>query len=152
VCVVLWLNFLGSGAECNFKYCHDFEWLSTELWLDTGLIDHFNTRLVTTADYRTIADLHTLQTTTVDNKSFQSAFTSRFPVTDLNNGDSSTAPTNSSLHRFHYNSLTSKLVPLVTPWHKSCKNHSLFLYSNRFLGYMFVGEDVPYLRLRILVY
>jgi hypothetical protein len=34
---------------------------------------------------------------------FQSAFNSRFPITDLNNGDSTTAPIKSSLHRLPYN-------------------------------------------------
>jgi hypothetical protein len=71
---------------------------------------------VTTLNYCVIADLRTLQITTVHAKSSQSAFTSYFLVTDLNNGDPSapvftlllsgkyptTALTKSSLHRLPY--------------------------------------------------
>jgi hypothetical protein len=71
--------------------------------LEIRFIDHFTTRLVTTSNYSVVADFHTLQITTAHAKSFQSAFTSLFPVTDLNNGDTSTAPTKSSLHRLPYN-------------------------------------------------
>jgi hypothetical protein len=48
--------------------------------------------LVITLNYGAIADVHTLPITTAHDKFFQ-PFTSRFPATDLNNGDSSTAPT-----------------------------------------------------------
>jgi hypothetical protein len=58
-------------------------------WLDIGFIDHFTTLLVTTRDYNAIPNLRSLHITTAHAKPFQSAFTSRFPVTDLNNGDSS---------------------------------------------------------------
>jgi hypothetical protein len=57
--------------------------------LKIGFIDHFNTQLVTTINYNGITDLHTLQITTAHAKSIQSAFSSCFPVTGLNNGDSS---------------------------------------------------------------
>jgi hypothetical protein len=40
--------------------------------LQIGFIDHFNTRLVTTLNYSTIADVHSLQITTAHAKSFQS--------------------------------------------------------------------------------
>jgi hypothetical protein len=40
-------------------------------------------------NYSIIANLHTLQITRAHAKSSQSAFTSRFLITDLNNGDSS---------------------------------------------------------------
>jgi hypothetical protein len=33
--------------------------------LEIGFIDHFNTRLMTTLNYSAIAELHTLQITTV---------------------------------------------------------------------------------------
>jgi hypothetical protein len=77
--------------------------------LEIGFIDHFNTRIVTTLNYSAIANLHTLQITTARPKPFQSAAvsTSRFPVTDLNNAVSSTAPNNSSLHRFPYISFSA---------------------------------------------
>jgi hypothetical protein len=42
-----------------------------------------------TSTYNAIADLHVLQLTRAHAKSSQSAFTSRFLVTDTNNGDSS---------------------------------------------------------------
>jgi hypothetical protein len=42
-----------------------------------------------TVDFNSTANFHTLQITTAHAKSFQSAVTSRFPETDLNNGDSS---------------------------------------------------------------
>jgi hypothetical protein len=52
-------------------------------------IDHLYTRLGTTSTYNAIADLHPLQITIAHAKSSQSAFTSRFLVTDLNDRDSS---------------------------------------------------------------
>jgi hypothetical protein len=53
-----------------------------------GLVNRFIDHLqgVTTNNYNTISDLHTLQITHA--KSSQFAFNSRFPVTDLNNEDS----------------------------------------------------------------
>jgi hypothetical protein len=41
--------------------------------LEIGFIDHFNTRLVATLNYCTIADLHTLQITTAHVNSLHSA-------------------------------------------------------------------------------
>jgi hypothetical protein len=52
--------------------------------VEIRFIDHFNSA---------VAALHTLRITTAHAKSFQCAFISRFPVTDLNNGDSLTAQT-----------------------------------------------------------
>jgi hypothetical protein len=69
--------------------------------LEIGFIDHL--QVVTVNDNNTIANFHTLQTTIAHPQSFQTSFSSRFPVTDFNNGDSSTAPTKSSLHRLPYN-------------------------------------------------
>jgi hypothetical protein len=54
-----------------------------------GFVENLSTRLGTTSTCNAIADLHTSQITRVHAKSSQSAFTSRFLVTDLNNGDSS---------------------------------------------------------------
>jgi hypothetical protein len=72
--------------------------------LDIGFIDQFNTRPVTSLNYSTIVHFHTLQIATAHDKSFQSAvFTSRSLVTASNSGDSSTAPTKSSLQRLPYN-------------------------------------------------
>jgi hypothetical protein len=59
--------------------------------LEIGFIDH---NLMTTLNHSAIANLHTLQITTAHAKSFQSTVTSRFPVTDLNNGDSSASVLN----------------------------------------------------------
>jgi hypothetical protein len=55
--------------------------------LEIGFIDHL--RVVTTNNYNTISNFHTSQITTAHPKSLQSAFTSLFPVTDVNNGNSS---------------------------------------------------------------
>jgi hypothetical protein len=52
----------------------------------TRFIDHL--QIATTTNNNVIANFHTLQSTTTCNKFSQSAFTSRFPATDLNNGDS----------------------------------------------------------------
>jgi predicted MPP superfamily phosphohydrolase len=41
--------------------------------LETGFIDHFNTRLMTTRNYSAIANLQILQITTTHSKFFQSA-------------------------------------------------------------------------------
>jgi hypothetical protein len=56
-------------------------------WLDIGFIDHL--QVVTTNNSNTFADLQILQITRAHAKSSQSAFTRRFLVTDINNGDSS---------------------------------------------------------------
>jgi hypothetical protein len=63
--------------------------------LEIGFIDHL--QVVTSNNYNIIAIFHTLQITTAHGKFFQAVFTCRFPVPDLTNGDSSTAPTKSSL-------------------------------------------------------
>jgi hypothetical protein len=49
--------------------------------------DRLYTQLVTASNYRAIANLHTLKFTRAQAKSSQSAITSRFLATDLNNGD-----------------------------------------------------------------
>jgi hypothetical protein len=54
----------------------------------TQFIDHLYIQLVTTSIYNIIANLHNLLITRARLKSSQSAFTSRFLVMDLNNGDS----------------------------------------------------------------
>jgi hypothetical protein len=55
----------------------------------TQFIDHSYTQLITTSNYSAFANLHTLQIIRAHAKSFQSASISRFPVTDLNNRNSS---------------------------------------------------------------
>jgi hypothetical protein len=52
-------------------------------------IDHLYTWLRTTSTHNAIADIYILQITREHTKPSQSAFTSRFLVMDLNNGDSS---------------------------------------------------------------
>jgi hypothetical protein len=64
-------------------------WLQTGFGFVTRFIDRFNTRLVTTFNYSAITCIHTLQITRAHAKSSQFAVTSRFLVTNLNNGDSS---------------------------------------------------------------
>jgi hypothetical protein len=51
-----------------------------------GFIDHV--QIVTMSNYYIVANLQTLQITTTHTKPSQCAFTSRFPITDLSNGDS----------------------------------------------------------------
>jgi hypothetical protein len=65
--------------------------------LEIEFIDHL--QVVIICNYNIIANFHILQITTAHAKSFHSDVTSRFPVTGLNNGDSSAAPNKSSLHR-----------------------------------------------------
>jgi hypothetical protein len=68
-------------------YCHVFEMrLSRRFGLVIGFIEHL--QLVIISNYSAIANLHTLQITRAQAKP-QSAFTVRFRVTDLNNGNSS---------------------------------------------------------------
>jgi hypothetical protein len=62
-------------SECD--YGTGFEWM-------TRFIDHL--QIVATSNDGAIASLHTLQITGAHAKSSQSAFTSRFLVTDPNNG------------------------------------------------------------------
>jgi hypothetical protein len=59
--------------------------------LAIGFTDHFNTQLVTTPNYSTITDFHTLHFNRAHAKSFpaRSIFTSSFLVTASNNGSSS---------------------------------------------------------------
>jgi hypothetical protein len=59
--------------------------------LVTQFIHYLYTELITTSNYNTVANLHTLQIIRAHAKSSQSAFTSRFLVMDLNSGDSSTS-------------------------------------------------------------
>jgi hypothetical protein len=68
------LSFVKSDSQFSFG-------------LEMGFIDHL--QVVTTKNYNTVYNFHSSQITTAHPKSFQSAFTSLFPVTDLNNGDSS---------------------------------------------------------------
>jgi hypothetical protein len=51
-----------------------------------GFIDHL--QMVTISNYGVITNFHTSQITGAHAKSSQSPFTSRFVVTDLNNGES----------------------------------------------------------------
>jgi hypothetical protein len=44
--------------------------------LETGFIDHFNTQFMTTFNYSVIANLHTLQMTTIHAKTFHSGVSS----------------------------------------------------------------------------
>jgi hypothetical protein len=95
--------------QCNLYIvtCYsDYRW---GFGFEIGFVDHFNTRIVITFNYSATADFHTLQIAAAHAKSFQSAAvsTSRSLVKASNSGDSSTAHTKSSLHRFLYNSLSA---------------------------------------------
>jgi hypothetical protein len=51
---------------CGGDNCHVYEWLCRRgFGLDIAFIDHFNTQLAITLNYSAIADLHTLQITSV---------------------------------------------------------------------------------------
>jgi uncharacterized lipoprotein NlpE involved in copper resistance len=73
--------------------------------MEIGLMDHL--QIVTTSNYKDIANQNTLQITTAHTKPSQSAFTSRFPVTDHNNGESPASVQTSLLSgEYHTNELT----------------------------------------------
>jgi hypothetical protein len=74
-----------------------------------GVIDHLYTRLGTVRNYRAIAELHALKIIRAHAKSSRSAFTSRFLVTDLNNGDSS-AYVLTSLPTVYYSTMSTQLI------------------------------------------
>jgi hypothetical protein len=83
--------------------------------LEIRFIGHFNTRLVITLNYSAIADFHTLQTTTVHVVfSVCCVLTSLTLVTASNYGNSSSAPTKSSLHKLPYNLRTTHSVTTLT--------------------------------------
>jgi hypothetical protein len=86
-----------------------------------------------------VSNYNTLQITTAHAKSFQSAFTSRFLVTNLNNGYSLTARTKSFLHRLPYSLLltTPKLVSVITSRHGPLITHRSLFYSKLFRGNVF---------------
>jgi hypothetical protein len=79
---------------------HIRETLDGSFGLKIGFVDHL--QVVTTNNYNTNPNFHTLQITTAHAKSPQSASTTRFPIRCLHNGDSPTAPTESSLLRLPY--------------------------------------------------
>jgi hypothetical protein len=74
----------------------------------------------------------------------------RFPVTDLNNGDSSTALTTSSLHRFPYNSLPSLQLTnfqpcplLLTSRHRTTENSSSIVTQIISMGMCLFAKALP---------
>jgi hypothetical protein len=90
--------------------------------LDVEFIDHLYIQLVTTSNYSTIANLHSSQITKAQAKPSQSAFTSRFLVTDFNNGDSSTSM---------LTSLLSGEYPTSEVCSKLCTAHNISARTNR---------------------
>jgi hypothetical protein len=72
----------------SLKYYHDFERLQIEF----RFTDHL--QIVTTSIY------NTLQIATAHSKPSQSAFTNHFPLTDINNWDSSASLLASSLSQY----------------------------------------------------
>jgi D-alanyl-lipoteichoic acid acyltransferase DltB (MBOAT superfamily) len=122
--------------------------------MEIGFIDHFTTRLVNASNYNAITDFHTFQITTAHTNPSQSitVSTSRFLVTASNSEGSSTSAltslhAGSQLHRLSLPFTDSfctlaQIVLLITSRHGPRRKHSLFLYSNRFRGNMFVCESV----------
>jgi hypothetical protein len=108
--------------------------------LDIGFIDHLYTRRGPTSDYSATANLHTLQITSAQAKSFPAycVFTSCSLVTASNSGDSSAStfksslnggslPTDSFLHRLPCR--TDLVVPvffLITPRHGPRRQHTVY--------------------------
>jgi hypothetical protein len=136
---------------------HIVTWRSDYKWgfgLEIRFIYHFNTRLVTTLTYSVIPNFHTLQITTAHTKYFQSSSTSHFLSKDLNNGDSSTTSTKSSLHGLPYNWLklfanwlcynwlTSRPVSVITSRLGQTENTGVILLLKCFHGNVFVCEGV----------
>jgi hypothetical protein len=75
-------------------------------------------QILTTSNYNTIANLHALQIATAHAKPSQSASTSRFSVTDHNNGDTSASVLTSLLSgEYLTNELNFNLDPLISSWH-----------------------------------
>jgi hypothetical protein len=91
----------------------------------TRFNDHLYTQLLATSNYNAIADLHTLQITRAHVKSSQSSFTSRFLVTDLNNGDTSSSVLTSLLSsEYSTTELSSKLRPAYNSSARTNGKHS----------------------------
>jgi hypothetical protein len=66
-------NYISTSVE-NSSYCHNFEWLQMEFSWQIRFIDHL--QILTTSNYNTTTDYHTLQITTAHVKSFQYAASS----------------------------------------------------------------------------
>jgi hypothetical protein len=87
------------AVPCLNDYRRGLDWRS-------DLSTTFNTYLVSTFNYNAIADFHTLQIIIAHAHVFlvSCVFISRSLVMASNSGDSSTAPTKSSLYGLSYNS------------------------------------------------
>jgi hypothetical protein len=95
-------------------YCRETEWLYTGSGLVIAFIEHLHNSILQVIN-NAIADLHTLQITHA--KSSQSAFTSRFLVTDVNNGDSLASRAQVLPSRFRYRTacqLSTELIPQIS--------------------------------------
>jgi hypothetical protein len=136
---------------CVYSYILSHVWCDYRqgFGLEIGFTDHL--QVVTTSKYNTTVKFHTLKITTAHAKSFQSAVTSRFPATDLHKqrlfSFHSQLHQLSLLFRLPYNSLpslqlTSKFVPLISPWYGPRRKHCLLLYSIRSHRNMFVCKGV----------
>jgi hypothetical protein len=95
-----------------------------------GFIELLSTRHVTTLDYSATDDLHPSQIITAQSKPSQFAFTSRFPVTASNNGNSS-ASSFTPLPAGHLLTieLNSKFIPFTTPKHGPHRKHCFQQFS-----------------------
>jgi hypothetical protein len=91
----------------------------------TRFNDHIYTQTVATSSYKAIVNLHTLQITRAHVKSSQSAFSSRFLITHLNNGDTSSSVLKSLLSsEYSTTELSSKLRPAYNPLARTNGKHS----------------------------
>jgi hypothetical protein len=118
--------------------------------LDIEFIDHSYTRLGTTSNYSTTANLHNSQITTALAKHFPACcvFTSPSLITASNSEDSSASALKSCmnggslptafhllqltlfLHRLLYRTdLVAPIVFLTTPRHGPCRQHRSFSYA-----------------------
>jgi hypothetical protein len=86
-----------------------------------GYTEHL--QIVTTSNYNAIDNLHNLQITIAHAKPSQSAFTSRFPVTDLNNGDFSASVLTSLLTGEYPTTELLLQTFLVTSRHGPLRKH-----------------------------
>jgi hypothetical protein len=107
--------------------------------LDIGFIDYLYTQLVSTSIYSPTLNLHTSKITTAPAKPFPACrvFTSRYPLTASNSGDSSASdlksslnvgslPTDSFLHSLPYRTdLDATVVFLITPRHGPRRKHAI---------------------------
>jgi hypothetical protein len=128
--------FFISGELFIYKDVYLLSRVGRGFWTEIEFIDHFITRLVTTSNYSTIANLHTFITTALA-KSFPACnvITSSCLVTVSNSGDSSASALKAFLMAatLQFYSV-APVVFLVTPRYGPTKTQLFYCYLNRFRG------------------